>query len=560
MTRHVPQERVAHGAHPLRAGWDGWTVGALVIALIVAVPLVAVIGIAFFPRENIWPHLISTTLPRYLGNSLGLMALVGTISAAIGTGAAWLVVMTDFPFRRLLEGLLFAPLAVPAYIAAYALVDLLEYAGPVQTGLRGLFGWHSARDYWFPEIRSFWSAGIVLGFALYPYVYLLARAAFREQSAGALDVARTLGCGPWRSFLRVSLPLARPAIVIGTAVAMMETLNDFGAVDYFAVQTLTTGIFSVWLEGGNAGGAAQIACVSLAVILGLLMIERAGRARRRFHNTARQFRPPMREALRPLTGWLACALCLIPILIGFVLPVSVMLSHVLGRADLFAGAALWRAGLHTLVLSGATAVLALAAGLVLAYGARLSRHRLLRALTPLTQLGYAAPGAVVALGVLIPFAALDNAAADAVLALTGWDPGLVITGSAAAVVLAYLVRFFAVAQGAMDSALGRVSPSMDMAARSLGRTPRRVLSEIHLPLMRSSILTAGLVIFVDAAKELPATLILRPFNFDTLATLTYNQASLERLDLAAPPALVVVVLGILPLVLMGRRHGTLAQM
>ncbi|HEU0222681.1 MAG TPA: ABC transporter permease subunit, partial [Paracoccaceae bacterium] len=316
-----------HGPHFLLRGWDGWTFAALAIAAIVIVPIAAIALLALFPRENVWPHLLATTLPRYLGNSLGLMLVVGTMTAAIGTGAAWLTSMTRFPARRLFDGLLFAPLAVPAYIGAYALVDFLEYAGPVQTALRAAFGWNSARDYWFPEIRSFWAAAIVFSFSLYPYVYLLARAAFREQSAAALEVARALGCGPWGSFRRVALPLARPAIAIGTAVAMMETLNDFGAVDYFAVQTLTTGIFTVWLEGRNAGGAAQIACTALLVMLGLLAAERAARAGRRFHNMSKRYHPIEPTPLGPLTRWIACLACLIPILAGFVLPVGVMLSH-----------------------------------------------------------------------------------------------------------------------------------------------------------------------------------------------------------------------------------------
>lgn len=535
---------------------DGWTLAALAVAAFIALPILAVAWYALFPRENIWPHLIATTLPRYLGNSLGLMAVVGVMSAAIGTGAAWLTVMTRFPGRRLLDGLLFAPLAVPAYIGAYALVDFLEYAGPVQSALREAFGWRSARDYWFPEIRSFWAAALVLSFGLYPYVYLLCRAAFREQSACALEVGRTLGCGPWGVFFRIALPLARPAIVIGVAVAMMETLNDFGAVDYFAVQTLTTGIFTVWLEAANRGGAAQIACVSLALVLGLLLAERKSRARRRYHSLSRRQRPLEPVPLRPLAGIVAMILCAIPVLIGFVLPVGVMLHHALGHAGQWADPALWRAALHTLALAVAAAVLALGAALVTVYGARNAASALPRRILPVIQIGYAAPGAVIAIGILLPFAAFDHALADAIAALTGHDPGLVVTGSAAGIVLAYLVRFFAVAQGGVESGLARVTPAMDMAARSLGRSPRQVLREIHLPLMRGSILTAGLLIFVDSVKELPATLILRPFDFDTLSTLTHTQATLERLEQAAPGALMIVAAGLLPILLL--RGSTLS--
>lgn len=528
----------------------GWTAAGLLVAALVVLPLVSVAAIAFFPRENVWPHLLATTLPRYLGNSLALMAAVGLLAAAIGTGAAWLVTMTRFPGRGLLEALLFAPLAVPAYVGAYALVDFLEYAGPVQGGLRALFGWTSARDYWFPEIRSFGAAVVVFAFGLYPYVYLLARAAFREQSVCALEVSRALGCGPWGSFRRVALPLARPAIVTGTAVAMMETLNDFGAVDFFAVQTLTNGIFSIWLEGSNAGGAAQLACVILLLILGLLVIERRGRAERRFHHTSKRQRPIDPVALSPGTALLAAGLCAIPVLGGFVLPVGVMLSHALDHPGIWAEPALLRAALHSFALAGVAATVAVGAALVLASAARTAKRPLPALLVPLTQLGYATPGAVIAVGLLIPLAAADNAVADAVLALTGFDPGLLVTGSAAAIVLAYLVRFFAVAQGGVESGLSRVTPAMDMAARSLGRGPGRVLREVHLPLARASVLTAGLLVFVDAVKELPATLILRPFDFDTLATLTHMEASLERLGRAAPGALAIVAVGLLPVALL----------
>ncbi|WP_118132945.1 iron ABC transporter permease [Oceanicella sp. SM1341] len=557
MADRIAQESVAHGPRFFRAGWDRWTLGALAIAALVVAPLIAVALIALFPTENIWPHLVSTVLPRYLANSLGLVICVGGATAVIGTGCAWLTTMCAFPGRRWLEPLLFAPLAVPAYIGAYALVDLLEYAGPVQGALRELFGWRSARDYWFPEIRSFWAAATVLSLGYYPYVYLLARAAFREQSVSALEVSRALGQGPWGSFWRVAVPLARPAIFIGAAVAAMETLNDFGAVDFFAVQTLTTGIFSIWLEAYNAGGAAQIACVMLALILGLMLVERRSRAKRRYHNMSKRYRPVERARLGPVARWLAFLACLAPFALGFLLPVGVMLSHAMDDPAVWQRAALWRAGLNTVWLSLLTAVIAVAAGLFMVYGARNSASRLPRLLAPVTQVGYAAPGAVIAVGVLIPFAALDHRVADGIEALTGHDPGLILTGSTAAVVFAYLVRFFAVAQGAMESAMGRVTPSMDMAARSLGRTRGGALRDVHLPMIRSSILAAGMVVFVDTAKELPATLILRPFNFDTLATHTHMQAKSEQLSAAAPSALAIVALGLLPVVLLGlqKRQG-----
>ncbi|MFT7027370.1 MAG: iron(III) transport system permease protein [Paracoccaceae bacterium] len=536
-----------------RLALDAWTVLSLVIAGAILSPLIAVAYIALFPTENIWPHLLQTVLPRYAMNSVALMAMVGLGASAVGAGAAWLVVMTRFPGRRALEFLLLAPLAMPAYIGAYALVDLLEYAGPVQTGMRAAFGWQDARDYWFPQIRSIWSAGFVLTLSLYPYVYLLARAAFREQSVCALEVARSLGCGPWGTFFRVALPLARPAVFAGGAIAMMETLADFGAVDHFAVQTLTTGVFSIWLESRNAGGAAQIACVMLIFVFALMGLEAASRRGRRYHNMSRRYRPIERERLGALAGWIAFAGCTAPVLLGFALPVGVMASHAFASAEIWADPKVWRAAFNTFWLSSVAAVIAAASGVLLVYGARASRSAGPRWVAKAAAVGYAAPGAVLAVGVLLPASAFDNLVADAVFDTTGWDPGLILTGSAATVVFAYVVRFAAVAHGAVDGALGRVTPSMEMAARALGETRRGALARVHLPIIRGSVLTATLLIFVDSAKELPATLILRPFNFDTLATRIYSAASLEDLSAAGPPALAIIAVGLAPVLLLIRQ-------
>ena len=531
---------------------DPWSLGAIAIAVLVVFPLLSVVWIAFFPTENIWGHLVETTLPRYLKNSLILMFSVGVLSAVIGTGAAWLVVTTRFPFRRVLEWALLMPLALPAYISAYALVDFLEYAGPVQTLMRDWFGWEDARAYRFPEIRSMWAAIFVLSLSMYPYIYLLARAAFREQSANMIEVARALGAGPWSIFLRVALPLARPAIAAGMAIVMMETLNDFGTVDYFAVQTLTTGIFTTWLLGYNAGGAAQIACVILALVLFLAAFEKISRRNRRYHNLSSRRVPVSPVVLRGPKAIAATIACALPFVMGFVVPMSVIASHAFDNPDYWLDAGLWRATLNTLVLAGSAAVLTVLGALFLVYGARQSRSRLPRNLLPVTSIGYAAPGAVLAIGILFPLAAFDNALADFIEGVFGWDIGLLLTGSAAAVVFAYFVRFFAIGLGAVDSALGRVTPSMDMASRSLGRGIGQTLREIHVPLIRGSVLVAGMLIFVDGVKELPATLILRPFNFDTLATRVYSQASLENLGQAAPAAIFVTIVGLLPVILLAR--------
>jgi len=532
---------------------DPWSAGAVAIAALVLLPVVAVVWLAFHPTQNIWPHLIATTLPRYLENTLVLMACVGVLAGAAGTGAAWLVVMYRFPGRGWLQWALLMPLAVPAYVGAYALVDFLEYAGPIQTGLRQAMGWANAQDYWFPAIRSRGAAIIVLAAALYPYVYLLARAAFREQPASGYEVARALGVGPWGRFWRVGLPLARPAIAAGMAVVMMEVVNDFGAVDHFAVQTLTTGIFSVWLQAGNLGGAAQIATCVLALVVLLVTLEKISRRNSRFAGAARGLRPVTPQRLSGAAGLAACLACLIPFGFGFVLPVGVLMSHALQARSWGAPGlplALW----HSLAVGGTAAVLTVVAGVFMVYGVRLAGRRLPILLLPVTAIGYAAPGAVLGIGILIPLAAFDNWLADRIEATLGLDPGLILTGSAAALVLAYMVRFFAIAQGAADAGLGRVSPSLPMAARSLGRSAGQTLLAVQVPLIRASLGSALLLVFVDCVKELPATLLLRPFNFETLSTRVYAKAHLEQLGAAAPAALTITLVGLVAVALLARTN------
>ncbi len=538
-----------------RAGWrpDPWSASAALIVVLVLMPVAAVVWLAFGSSGNIWPHLANTVLPRYGANTLILMAGVGAITAAVGTGAAWLVVMYRFPGVRWLDHALLFPLAIPAYVGAYALVDFLDYSGVVQTALRQSFGWQSARDYWFPPVRSQGMAVAVLSAALYPYVYLLARAAFREASGATYDVARALGVGQWGLFWRVGLPMARPAVAAGVALALMEVAADYGTVAHFGVQTLTTGIFTTWLTAGNPGGAAQIALAALALVAVLVWMERAGRRGGRFHRLSRAAAPVQPQ---PLVGWrggLACLACLIPFALGFLLPVGVMLSHALRHPQHWLAPGLTRALWNTVTVAAMAAVLTVAAAVVVVYAVRLSGRDLPRRLLPLTTLGYAAPGAVLALGLIVPLAAIDHRLADAVQWLTGRDPGLLITGSAAALVLAYGVRFFAVAQGAVDSGMGRISPSLPMAARALGRGPGGTLLAVYVPLLRGSVAVAVLVVFVDCVKELPATLFLRPFNWNTLATRTYELASLEKLGEAAPAALLVMLTGLAAVALLARQ-------
>ena len=520
-------------------------VASLVIAAIVLLPVLTVFFLAATPTENIWAHLISTTLPRYFGNTVFLMLAVGICSLVIGTTTAWLVTIYRFPLRGFFQWALVFPLGIPAYVGAYALVDFLEYAGPLQTAMRSIFGWQLASDYYFPEIRSRGGAVFALTAALYPYVYLFARAGFREQSGAVFDVARTLGAGPVARFFKVGLPLIRPGIAAAGAIVMMETVSDFGVVDYFAVQTLTTGVFSIWLDGANVGGAAQIASLVLIMVLTLVAFEKNSRRRIRFYNPVRQNVGIAPIELKGRRGWMAMVVCLFPFAAGFVLPGGVMLWHSVKNPLAWLSGELTSSLANSLWTGAVAATVTTALALLMVYGARITRYsNAISTVLPVTTMGYAVPGAVLGLGVLIPLAGLDHILADAWLRITGHDPGLLLTGSGAGIVIAYVVRFFAIPQGASDSAFGRVAPSLPMAARTLGRTAGNTLRSLYLPLIKGSVLTSVVLVFVDCVKELPATLLLRPFNFNTLATRAYERASLENIGDAAPAALLVAVIGL----------------
>ncbi len=534
-----------------QASIDFWSLGAVLIAICVVAPVVAVIWFALTPTENIWPHLWDTVLPRYVRNTLILMVSVGIVTVVVGAGTGWLMAMYRFPGRNWLQWALLLPLAMPAYVGAYALVDFMEYAGPVQTWLRITFGFENSRDYWFPDIRSMGGAIVVLSAAYFPYVYILSRAAFREQSGAALDVARTLGAGPWSRFLRVGLPLARPAIAAGAAVVMMETVNDFGTVDYFAVQTLTTGIFTAWQQGGNLGGAAQIASCVLILIAVLVSFEKLSRRKIRHAGGGRNQSPIVPMRLYGPKAWAATLICLLPFVIGFIFPVLVLASHALVASEWIAPGLL-AAMVRTITIAFIAAGITISAGLFMVYGVRISGRWLPRYLMPLTALGYAAPGAVLALGILVPLATIDNAFADLILAITGSDPGLLLLGSGGILVFAYVVRFFAIGMGTADAALGRIPDSLPMAARSLGETSGGALRRVHAPLMRASLGSAFLLVFVDCVKELPATIMLsfKP----TLATRVHSKASLELLSEAAPAALIIVMVGLVAVTLLARTN------
>ena len=530
---------------------NSWTLASLCVAALVALPVAAVIWVALKPSGDIWSHLIATSLPGYIGTTLWLMLGVGTSVLLTGVTAAWLVTMCRFPGRRVFEWLLLLPLAFPAYVIAYAYTDLLEYSGAVQVFLRMMFEWGTPQEYWFPEVRSLGGAVTLMGVVLYPYVYLLARAAFFEQSVNVLEVTRVLGHGPWRAFFRVSLPAARPAIAIGVALALMETLNDFGTVDFFAVQTMTTALFDVWQGMGSLAGGAQIAATMLAFVVLLISIERFSRRQQKvYQNVSSRFRELPSYRLKGLSSLLAFTACLLPILIGFVIPLIVLIRlaviyfHESWTADFRSYA------LNSLVLSATAAGIALLVALLIAYSQRLAGGRVIGIAARIASLGYAVPGAVLGVGVLIPFAYFDNSLDALMREMFGISTGLLLSGTLAAVIFAYVVRFLAVALGQVESSLAKVSPSLDMAARTLGYRASETLLRYHVPLIRGGMLTAVIIVFVDCMKELPITLILRPFNFETLATHVYWFASDEMLGEAALGSLAIVLVGLLPVVLL----------
>lgn len=526
---------------------------AVIVALLAGLP-VASVGLNIFVggTSATWSHLAQTVLPEYILNSLWLSLGVGIGVGTLGVTTAWLTAMHDFPGRRFFEWALVLPLAMPAYVMAYVYTDFLQFVGPLQTALREAFGWQHG-DYWFPDIRSLPGAILMFVCVLYPYVYLLVRTAFLERASGMLEAARTLGMGPWHAFFAVSLPLARPAIVAGVALALMETLADYGTVAYFAVNTFTTGIYRAWFSLGDRVAAAQLAAMLLSFVLFLLMAERISRGRARYHNTTGRNRPMAGARLRGFAALLAVIGCLLPLLLGFVLPALLLLRMALAEGDAQFGERFLLLSRNSFLLAGVTAAIGVLLALLMAYGARLSKSALASGLNRLVGLGYAVPGAVIAVGVLIPVTRLDNWLAGQWEQWFGSNPGLLLTGGIAALVYAYLVRFLAVALHTVESSLAKITPSMDDAARCLGLGQGATLRRVHAPLLRGSLLTAGLLVFVDVMKELPATLVMRPFNFDTLATQVYTLASDERLAEASTASLAIVAVGLLPLIALSRQ-------
>ena len=548
MQRALPFPAVARGARlPSLRVW------ALIAAGLVAAPLLAVALTVFTPGTGAtWQHLWSTVLGDYVITTLWLCAGVALGVAGLGVGSAWLVTRYDFPLRSTYEWALLLPLAMPAYVMAYAYTDLLQFVGPVQTWLRETFGWRKP-DYWFPDVRSLGGAVVMFSLVLYPYVYMLARTAFLERGAGMVEAGRVLGLTPRAAFWRLSLPLARPAIAAGVALALMETLADYGTVSYFAVQTFTTGIYRAWFSLGDRTAAAQLAMTLLSFVVLVLVLERLSRGGSRFHDSTLRGRGAVRVPLRGGAALGAMVAGALPLVGGFLLPGAVMLAMALTQAEAEFGARFLTLALNSLKVAGTTALLATGLALLIAYAARIHPAGSVRWASRVAGLGYAFPGSVIAVGVLIPVTWLDHGLAALLRESFGLQVGLLLTGSIAALVYACVVRYLTAALQTVEAGLARITPRMEQAARLLGYTPAQTLRHVHLPLLRGSALTAGLLVFIDVMKELPATLVMRPFNFDTLATQAYTLASDERLAEASAPALAIVVVGMLPMMLLCRQ-------
>ena len=531
---------------------QGWPLSSAAIAALVAFPLLTLVYLSLSgdQQNTVWAHLVDTVLFDYIGNSLLLMAGVAVLTLLLGVSCAWLVSQYSFTGSRLFNWALLLPLAMPAYITAYSYTGLLEVAGPVQSTLRQAFAWDFG-DYWFPEIRSLGGAIFVMSFVLYPYVYLLARASFIEQSSHLRDAAQLLGLSRQRAFFKINLNVARPAIVAGVSLALMETLADYGAVSYFGVSTFTTGIFRTWYGLDSVHGAAQLALVLLGFIVILIAIEKQSRLRARYHARGHT-RSTTTKPISGVKAFFAFTICALPLLLGFIVPCVQLLLWSSQNLSQVLDSQFWGLIGNTLLLASLTALLALSLALILSYGARITQSRLSALANNIVGLGYAIPGTVIAVGTLIPLAYFDNQLDAWSRSLFNFSTGLLISGTLGALIIAYLVRFLAVALNTVDSGLTSIAHNIDQSARSLGLSPVRVMQKIHVPMLRTSLLTAVLIVFVDVMKELPATLILRPFDFNTLAVRAYELAADERLADAALPSLAIVLAGLIPVILLTR--------
>jgi iron(III) transport system permease protein len=503
--------------------------------------------------SNAWIRLFTTILPNFLGTTALLLAGVAALTLLIGVTLGWLLTSYDFPGRTTLQWLVILPLALPGYVVSYIYVELLNYAGPIQTTLRSLAGWSTPADYMFPEIRSTGGAAIILAMVLYPYVYLASRAAFLKQSQNQVHAARSLGQSALGAFLKIALPMAMPTIAVGILLALLEALNDIGAAQFFGVKTITYGVYSLWLGEGNLQAATQLALLLCFAAMLFVVLEQYAHGYE--HRYRLQTRTPSHIVAR-LNGWragLAIVIAIVPVLLGFVVPVIKLAHDAINHADQFFKPELWLALAHSTQLAIIVASAALLLGLILVYAQRNRSTRLQRIIIWIGTFGYAIPGTVLAIGLLLPFGAADRWLNEVTFSTFGMKPGLILSGSMLGLSLALIIRFLTISFRTLENGARRVTPSLDAAARTLGKTAFGAFLNVHLPLLRPALVTSSIMVFVDAMKELPATLLMRPFDFDTLATRLFEHASLSSFEEAAAPAMIIVLTGLIPVYLLSRQ-------
>ncbi|MDW6003051.1 ABC transporter permease [Vibrio mangrovi] len=528
-----------------------WKAGSLLIALVLVAPVVAIFYTAAGASGDVFLHLMSTVMSTYVWNTIIIAVGVMVCALLFGLPCAWLMAMCRLPSEKVLQWALVLPLAMPGYIVGYIFTDWFDYAGPIQVFLRHMTGWEG-NTYWFPDIRSLGGASLILGLVLYPYVYLMCRAAFMEQSVSLLQSARLLKCSGWESFLRISLPIARPAIAVGVSLVAMEAVGDFGTVSYFAVNTLTTAIYDTWLGYSNINAAAKISAMMLIIIFLLLSAERYSRRKQKLFQAQFSSHEDIRYVLHGWRKWLALFWCWGLVLIAFILPVIQLCDYAWIYFSQSWTASFHRYVLNSLQVSVIAACIAVVLAVMVNFYVRLSGARIGVASMRAASLGYAVPGTVLAIGVMVPVLMMDHLVNDIAKWMSWSRPGLIFSGTVFALIMALLVRFTAVAIGSVENSLNKITPSLDMASRTMGYTPNQMLRWVHLPLIRRGCLIAGLLVFIESMKELNAALLLRPFNFETLATYVYNYASTEQLELAALPALILILVGLIPLILINR--------
>lgn len=530
-----------------------WLVGAVLIALLALVPVLALLFEALQGSQGLWAHLASSVLATALPDTLVLLVGVGVIAGVLGTLAAWLVAAHDFPGRKILEWALLLPLAMPTYIVAYAYLDILHPIGPVQELIRWVLGYSSPREFRLSDIRSTTGCIILLSFVLYPYVYIPVRAMFMTQAGNLIEAARSLGASRTGVFVRVAVPLARPAIAVGISLALMEALNDIGASEFLGVRTLTVSVYTTWVTRSDLPGASQIALFMLFIVVALVALERWARRRQRYSVSAQRNHPLQPLRLSGLKGWLAFLTGSLPILVGFVFPAIYLVIEAWKRFR-FSGLSprlIGEAG-NTLVFAGVATAVTLLCGIIVVYAMRLRPGATSLWSYRLSTIGYAAPGTVIAIGVLIALGAFDRLVDATAQSWFGVSTGLLMIGSGGALIFAYTARFLTIAAGGVDAGFSRIPHSFDHASRTLGRSAGSTFRHVHFPLSRAALAAAGLLVFVDCVKELPATLLLRPLNFETFATHLYGEAARGTYEEASIAALAIVVIGILPVILLAR--------